>query len=278
MTHTTEGGSRAGRRHLRPFGFAVLLLPLTLALAPVSVRAQEEECDEGHHHHIHFSHPIFTESVSPDDKVRLDWAGTFAEDEDEHEIEFEGEYTFADWFSIEVAAPYAFVSETGEETENAFGNLEVALKFANYAFEDRGVLLGYGVEFGLPTGDPDKGIGDDHIVEIEPFFNIGIKTGDLELVGWTRFGIPTNQDEGEEVETEFHYDAAALYHFNRRLQGLLELNGDVGLSGEEAGEGTVSLGPGVKFAPFFDNAFMVGIGASFPLDDSEVDAALRVSL
>ena len=81
-----------------------------------------------------------------------------------------------------------------------------------------------------------------------------------------------------EIETEFHYDVAALFHFNERLQGLLELNGETGLSGEDAGEGMVRLWPGVKFAPFPDTNLMVGIGASFPLGDDEVDAGLRVSL
>lgn len=249
-------------------------------LAAPAAAQQDEHNDDGHDHssHLHFSHPIFTESVSPDNKVRLDWAGTFGNDEDENELEIEGEWAIAPSFSIEVVVPYVFVSPDGEPSQNAFGNIEVALKFANFAFENRGVLLGYGIALGFPTGNPGEGIGDDHIVEFEPFLNIGVKTGDLELVAWTRFGIPTNQREDEEIETEFHYDVAALFHFNRRLQGLLELNGETGLSGEEAGKGTVRLGPGVKLAPFSDASFMVGIGASFPLDDDEVDAALRVSL
>lgn len=248
-------------------------------LASPATAQQEGHNDAGHDHssHLHFSHPIFTESVSPDTKVRLDWTGTFGGDEDGNELEFEGEWTFAPSFSIAVAVPYSFVSPDGQPSENAFGNVEVALKFANSAFEDRGILLGYGVAFGFPTGSPEKGIGDDHIVEFEPFLNIGVKTGDLELVGWTRFGIPTNQREDEEIETDFHYDVAGLFHFNGHLQGLLELNGETGLSGEGAGEGTVRLGPGVKFAPFSDSGFMVGLGASFPLGD-EGHAGLRISL
>ena len=55
--------------------------------------------------------------------------------------------------------------------------------------------------------------GQENIWEIEPFLNFGVMSGDWEIVGWTRFGIPTNQDPGEEVETEFHYDFSTLYHF-----------------------------------------------------------------
>ena len=228
---------------------------------------------------LHFTHPIFTESVSPDSKLRADFAQEWEEEGTAKEVELEGEYTFHHDFSIEVAAPFVFLSPDVGSSESGLGNLEVSFKFANLGFAERGVLLGYGLEFGLPTGDSNKGIGSGNIWEIEPFFNFGVLTGNWEIVGWTRFGIPTNQNMSQEVETEFHYDLSTLYHFSTRFQGLLELNGGTGLSGDEAGEGMVSLSPGIKVAPFSgNNALFVGVGGRFPLGDEELDAELRAAV
>ena len=70
----------------------------------------------------------------------------------------------------------------------------------------------------------------------EPFFNIGFTQGDWELVVFTTFGIPTNQEEGEDVDTELATNVSTLYHVNSRLQLLLEFDGESVLSGEESGE------------------------------------------
>ena len=104
------------------------------------------------------------------------------EDGNETEVEFEAEYAITRAFSVEIGGPFASINPDGASSESGIGNLEIALKFANYAFENLGILLGYGVEFGLPTGDDAKGIGSDHVFEIEPFFNIGVQRGHWEFV------------------------------------------------------------------------------------------------
>ena len=241
---------------------------------PGLARAQEAA-----EHDLHFTHPIFTESVSPDSKVRLDFAREWEDEGTANEIEFEGEISVQHDLSIEVAAPFVFLNPDVGSSESGLGNLEVSFKFANLTFVERGLLLGYGLAFGLPTGDSGKGIGSGNIWEIEPFFNFGVMTGDWEIVGWTRFGIPTNQDPGEEVETEFHYDFSTLYHFSSRFQGLVELNGGTGLSGPEAGSGIISVSPGIKVAPISNNPdLFIGLGGSFPLGDEELNAQLRAAV
>ena len=245
---------------------------------PVSASGQEEHEDDGHSHGLHFAHPLFTESITPDTKVRFDSGREWEAEGKASELELEAEYGFHPAFSIEVVAPYHVVSPDAGPNESGFGNVGLALKFANFAFEDKGLLLGYGLEVVMPTGDDAKGIGSGHIWELEPFLGIGLMTGNLELVSRTRFGIPINQNPGEEIETELHYDFSALYHFSKRLQGLLELNGLVGLSGAEAGEGIVGLSPGIKVAPFAGQPlFFVGLGGSFPLGDEELDARLKLA-
>ncbi len=62
-----------------------------------------------------------------------------------------------------------------------------------------------------------------------------------------------------------------------RVQGLLEPNGEVGLSGDEAGEGIVLLSPGIRVAPFARHPLFVGLGGSFPLGEEELNARLKLA-
>ena len=98
------------------------------------------------------------------------------------------------------------------------------------------------------------------------------------MVSFVTFGIPTNQEDAEEVETEFSYNFASLYHANPRLQLMLELDGEVVLSGDAAGESEWNLTPGLKVAVANSDLF-IGFGVRIPLsDNSELDAQALVSL
>ena len=259
----------------------ILLAILMHGVAPRIATAQEdhehEEPSETHHRGLHFSHPLFTESVTPDTKVRLDFGRVWEDEENESELEFEAEYGLHRSFSILALIRYVFLDAEAEPSVSSLGSVEIALKFANFAFEEAGVLLGYGIGVGLPTGDDEVVGGSGHLWELEPFLNIGFKHGRLELVGFTIFGIPVNQAEGEEVETELKYDVSTLYHITPRIQGLVELNGGVVLSGEEAGAGLVVISPGIKVAPLPTRALFIGIGGSIPLSDGGPNGQLKIS-
>lgn len=260
---------------------ATLALAVMLAALPLERLAAQQHSHEqeaAHHEGLHFSHPLVTESVSPDTKVRLNVGRAWEAEVTETEIEVEGEVAFHRSFSIEFGAPFAAVDPEGAASVSNLGNLEVMFKFANYAFEQHGLLLGYGVEFGVPTGDAAKGIGSDHLWEVEPFLNLGYKRGRIELVGFSIFGIPFNQDVGEEVETEWIYDLSGLVHLTPQLQALVEVNGETVLSGAEEGESTALLSPGVKVAPAARVPLFIGVGVTVPLTDEELDAAAKVSL
>lgn len=116
---------------------------------------------DGHHGGLHFTHPLFTESVSPDRKVRVNYGYVDlpAAGEEEHSASLGAEYAFGRSFSVEASVPYTF-------TEDAAGITEVKLKFANFALEEHGILLGYGLGAGIPTsgdGPHDHTHGDgDH--------------------------------------------------------------------------------------------------------------------
>ncbi len=118
---------------------AVVLGALCL---PASVAGQEDHADDGHEHGLHFSHPIFTESVSPDTKVRFDFGREWKADGTASELEVEVEYMFHPAFSIEIVGPYVFVGPDLEPNESDFGTVDLAFKFANFAFEERGFVIG----------------------------------------------------------------------------------------------------------------------------------------
>lgn len=256
-------------------------LPRTLAVAapalwllfPIASGAFAQDLDHPEHQHegLHFSHPIVSESPSPDTKLRLDYGfkdlGEGGEISSQNGTRLEAEYALHPSFSIELDVPYWWQSTPAAATESSFDNLSIGLKFANFAFAPSGLLLGYGIEVGLPTGDSEKGIGSDHLVELVPFLDIGYKRSRLELVSFLEFAIPTNQREDEEIETELEYTFSSLYHFGDRLQGLVELDGVTGLSGEEAGATVLNVSPGIKYRFLPSRRLALGVSAGLPVTD-----------
>lgn len=262
---------------------------LLLASVPSAAAAQIEihEDGEAHSHGLHFSHPLVAESVSPDTKGRLDLVSTRIEEGGAKEwitaLALEAEYAFHRAFSVEVQLPYGVQAGSPGETH-------LGLKFANYAFEERGVLLGYGVDLGLPTGDfeapghelveHDTTAAGEHedLYEIEPYLNVGWMHGRWELVGFAVFSIPTDLDPAHEASTGLALNASALYHASNRLMALLEYDGLSGLSGDGAGAGFANLSPGVKVVPFAGSTLQIGVSAGFPVvDRDQFDTRLKVS-
>ncbi|HSM36215.1 MAG TPA: hypothetical protein VK837_07460 [Longimicrobiales bacterium] len=289
---------------------AIVALVALGATGPASAQDHDhDDGDHGHHGGLHFTHPLIAESVSPDTKVRLDHDYfEFPDGDTEHAGTLEAEYAFTRGFSIELGLPYSY-------TASALGNLEAVLKFANYAHEDAGLLLGYGIEFGFPTnGNPEEaheeeltraprsvaghqlspgrpsfaftgggsGVGGTlgtTEYEIAPFLNVGFMRNGLELVGWAFFEIPFNQEEPEEVATELAYNVSTLYPTGGRVQALLELDGSSGISGEAVDEDVVQVSPGLRFRPLPDRPLVVGTAASFPISgDQEIDLRWRASV
>jgi len=272
MTRDFLGDPSEPLMRIRDFTSAKVLILLLVGIIAFgnSARAQHdhEHDDEGSDHsHLHFSHPLVAESPSPDTKVRLDhFFGDIGGDEpgSSNVLRLEAEYAFHPSFSVEVNVPYVFLSPDDGASVSRLGNTEVGLKFGNFAFAEHGVLLGYGLEVGLPTGSDGTGIGSDHILEIEPFLNVGYKRDMLEAIGFAAFGIPTNQEEGEEIETEFAYNLSVLYHLSQRVEAVVELDGETVLSGEED-EAIANLSPGFKLKPLAATPLQIGFGVGFPL-------------
>src|SRR3981081_1314843 len=198
MSHPNLLGSGTrGARSCRSILIAALFFtPLT------GINAQEHEEDHDHDH-LHFSHPLVTESPSPDTKLRLDYIGTWTTGPTgirENLFRLEGEYAFNHSVSFAIVTPY--ISRTAPATARAsgLGNIELSLKAASLAFGEAGVLVGGGLSAGLPTGSDVKAIGSRHIVELAPFLDAGFKRDAFELVGFAVLSSTFHRQTGEEAE------------------------------------------------------------------------------
>jgi hypothetical protein len=249
-------GSGLHTAQWRPFILSIVLCFTALT----SVRAQEHEEDHDHDH-LHFSHPLVTESPSPDTKIRLDYlyaltSGTAGIREDV--VRLEGEYAFTHGLSLAVVLPLISQSVPTVGRVSGLGNVELSLKAASLAFGERGLLFGGGLSAGLPTGSDKKGIGSAHIVELEPFLDAGYKKDALELVGFTRLSSTFHRRAGEEAERTLNFDFSALYRVLSRLEGLIEVTTARALVGPESGSQQTFIAPGVKAYPFTNRQLMFG--------------------
>jgi hypothetical protein len=237
------------------------ILIAALFLAPLTAVQAQEHDDDHDHDHLHFSHPLVTESPSPDTKLRFDYIGFRTSDPTglhENIFRLEGEYSFTHSVSLAVVTP--FVSRTAPATERAsgLGNIELSLKAASLAFREHGLLLGGGLSAALPTGSDVKGIGSSHIVELEPFLDAGYKRDALEFVGFATLSSTFRRRPGEEAERNLTFDFSALYRIDSRLEGLIEVTTARALVGSESGIQQSFVAPGLKVYPFTNRKFMFG--------------------
>jgi len=244
---------------------------------------------------LHFSHPLITESPSPDTKIRLDYFFLDVDGEVEDEqlgeegegpqkfkestIRLELEYAFTRNISIEADIPYTFLNVDGGSNENHFNNIDVGLKLASFILEEYGILLGGGIEFVLPTGKDRKGIGSDNIFEIEPFVDFGYKYKEFEVIGFLSLGFPVNQKGDQDEGDELGYNFSMLYNVTPSIAAILEFDGETVLNGEADGESVLNIDPGITVAPFKNKDILFGVGAGFPLtNDKEFEYRLIASV
>jgi len=216
--------------------------------------------------HIEFSHPLVTESISPDTKIRTTFLYTKVNDNmSSQTYDLELEYAPVPSFSLHLDLPYTAVKSTGNHSLSNLDEIELTLKFANFAFESHKVVLGYGISFGLPTGDQTKGIGNDHIWDINPFFNYGIMWKRWEWTAYFIFNIPSNQNTNENIQTSLASRLTALYHINSRWEVLLEA-GNASQIGHFIKDGnSYDLTEGIKFRPDPVKPWIIALGVRHPV-------------
>ncbi|MBW2292298.1 MAG: hypothetical protein JRG94_08295 [Deltaproteobacteria bacterium] len=247
---------------------AVAVLVLTSFTIPITSSAD----GDSQHEFLHFSHPLISESPSPDTKIRTDYIfrnETGEESAKIHVAQLEAEYAFRPWISVETNIPLTFRNPDDGKSRRNLDTIEIGVKLATFALADHGVLLGGGIEFGLPTGDSSKGIGSSHILEVEPFIDFGFKHQDLEIVGFLSPAVPTNKNGEDEADVELGWSLSMLYHLHRRVEVLLEFDGERAFGGEESGHATANISPGLKVVPTANQNLQIGVGVSLPISDDE---------
>jgi hypothetical protein len=243
----------------RVLGTALILSALTLTRI---VCAQEHDDD---HDHLHFSHPLVTESPSPDTKLRCDFLSartTEPGSDRESLIQLEGEYAFTHALSLSVITPYVWLHSSGTTLSN-LGDIEVSLKGASMVLAESGILVGGGLSTTLPTGSEDKGIGSGHVVELEPFVDVAYKHDALELVTFLSTSSAVNRRTGDEEERSLSLNGSALYALLPRVEALFEVATTRALVGPEIGSWLTLVAPGIKVYPFPNRQFMFGASAGF---------------
>src|SRR3982751_3270050 len=274
MTKQRLFGSALPAIPLRP-----LLIAILCATPFVSLEAQDDDHDHDHDH-LHFSHPMVTESPSPDTKFRLDYLGIRARDIidlRESWVRLEGEYAFNRSVSLAIVTPYIWRTAPAAERANGIGNVEVSLKAASLALGERDILLGGGLSAELPTGSDTNGIGSGRLVELEPFVDAGYKRKSLELVGFVTLSTTIRRHVDEEAERNLTLDFSALYQFHPRLEGLIEVTSERALVGEESGSQQTFLAPGLKVYPFPNRQFMFGASIELGTGTAQDTRALLLS-
>lgn len=265
-----------GATRLRALAAAAVLASFLAPHTAWGQTSQHEHADHDHDHHhgmLHFSHPLVAESVTPDTKIRLNGVFSNHSAGSDDEMEVEAEYAFAPAFSIELGfTPYTYTSRTpsalpGATGRESFSELDIDLKFANFAFAEHGVLLGYGAGLAVPLrtgGEPVKAL-----TSVEPFLNLGYQKAGWEVETFARFGIPTSGSDGVPANADLGTNLSLLRHVAERLQALLELDTTSPLGG---GNDPVlaNVTPGVKVQPLASNEHLIlGAGLRLPVSHTK---------
>jgi hypothetical protein len=238
----------------------------------------------GHAGHAHpdidVAHGIVTESPVPETEFMLGYSLAGSGGGKEHGVVASFEYAFVRGFSLEVTVPYDVPDPAGGGAVGRLGDVELAAKWATYAFADRGVIPALGVAVALPTGVGDaRGGGSDHVIEVEPFARVGFVRGPLQVVGTINLGIPLNQSAEEREAERFRvaHGLALIYELRPHVQAMLELHGESAFGDDE--RHAVYASPGLTFEPFADESVNIGVGVSVPMAgdrDSDYTVNLRV--
>ncbi|HET7114985.1 MAG TPA: hypothetical protein VFI29_00750 [Hanamia sp.] len=209
--------------------------------------------------HLEFSHPLITESISPDTKIRFTYLNTKVQSGiTSQQYVLELEYSPVPVFSLHLDVPYGTLKSQGASSFSNLDNIELTLKFANFAFANHNVLLGYGIGFGLPTGNDSKGIGSDHVIDVEPFLNAGYLWRKWEWTAYFTFSVPTHQHKGENMQSSLESRATALYHLNRYWQLLAEFGNERDISSPSGWNKNYDLLEGFKYLPFGHKPWILG--------------------
>jgi len=252
---------RSCRFGVLPSGWVAFILSIP---SVVAAHAQARDHDHGREG-FEFSHPLVTESPSPDTKIRVDFLQRGAADSTTPNgtARIEGEYAFRPWVSLALTVPFEWRSAEGNRSSGVAAS-ELALKFASSGLASHGILLGGGLDVGLPTGSGVEE-GPSNGVALEPFADVAMKTGSVEVVAFGSYSASTAANGGEPAEREWSANFSSLYHVSGRAEALLEVDTHRALSAADEGSQFTYISPGAKFVPFVNRSIMFGVSLRMPV-------------
>lgn len=231
----------------------------------------------GGYDYVSLSTPIVTQNPSIKTKIKAAYVnsksydGTY--DKDKNKLKLELEYKVNKHVGLNFQLPYTSLEKTKRKTGKTedydnVDNLELTLKFANHAYGDKGMVIGYGLGLGLPTGDDNKSIGSDHDFRIKPYVSVGKAYDKVEIIAHTNLVFNQNGNSTD-VDNSIEYNLSVLYKFSTTVSALVEFNGDSQIEGDK--HTVINVSPGIKFTGDKHNSpyWEVALGTSFPLTDDE---------
>lgn len=257
---------RSGVRAVH-FVFTCLLAAAAIASLSVPAAAQHADRDDDHDHghdYLHFSHPLITESPSPDTKVRLDAAFESSDvppGSRSTALRGEVEYAFSRSLSLAIVAPFVRITSPRGARGSALGSVELSAKAASLVFARSGVLVGGGMSVGLPTGSDAKGIGSGHLYELSPFVDAAMRRGNVEAVGFLTYSTVTNRHAGDPSEGSATLNGSVLWRVVPQIELLGEVATSRAIGGGEGAHYETFLAPGIKWRPESWPKLAIGVAA-----------------
>ena len=189
---------------------------------------------------------------------------------DEHRVDllFTQEWPlFSQRHQFSYTVPYSFI-ESGDDSIDGVGDV-----FLNYRFQawfDESTLTAFAPRFSLilPTGDADRGLGDD-AVGYQGNLPFSTTLGDSWFVH-ANAGLTYLPESGslERDLLHYHLGGSAIYAVTPDLHFMLEWVGRWAENREEAGshyEFESLISPGVRHAFNFDNDSQLVLGLAVPV-------------
>ena len=233
-----------------------------------------------------FPEPFRMDETDVDNEVRFDWvhqAGHGKVTDDSH---FEIEKAFG-VTTVELEIPYqsetvpttdSLTGVTSKERTRGVGNIEISVRRPIYQYVSHDGFydntIGVGLELGLPTYSPVSQ-NTEGVVKMFDALRLG-EHFSLQTMGGFSLLMGPGDAGGDQT---FEYGVVAGYDIARKdlalphveqLIPILELKGETGLSGENAGHNNVSgtVGLRANFDAIGPLQPRIGLGYIFPIDQA----------
>jgi hypothetical protein len=258
-----------------------LVLATSVLVGGVTIANAQQHDDQGHEHDEvhshrgpgpHFIDAFFTENAFIERKLRPD---IFISDGDEGQVytaQLEVEWALIPNLSIVTHIPFHHLSPEVGSSESGIGDIGIGPKLAVVNDRQR-FILAVGGDFDIPTGDADRGLGEEHAA-FAPFLLAWLPFGPerrwtLQTAGHLEIPL-TSEPESEHVELSTALSWTSPLGLTPIVEGIVEF-------ATEGGPATWFVAP--EFRLEVGGGFEVGAGVRIPVSGPrEDDYRLAVGL